>query len=136
VHHPSSDYPYANLTVDRDGTVYVNTASGSCWHSGEGSFRNTEYKRLGIGDNAAHLYTLGVEIVDKGTSNDSITDAQWKAVDAICVAARKAANWNGWKYRITNHRTWAPNRKIDIDTRYNMDWVKRRAQKAWEKYNG
>lgn len=132
-HHPSSPYPYCNITLDRDGTCYINTAHGSAWHSGEGSFRGTRFSRLGIGDNAAHLYTLGVEIVDKGTSDGSITKAQWEAVSAICVAAREAAGWKGFKYRITNHHTWAPTRKVDIDTRYSMDNIHDRAVAAWKR---
>ena len=128
VHHPSSDYPYANLTLDRDGTVYINTADGSCWHSGEGSFRGTRWERLGVGDNAAHLYTLGVEVVSKGLEAD-FTRAQWKAIDAINVAAREAAGWNGWKYRITQHKEWAPRRKIDC--LYPIDKFIDRAREAW-----
>ena len=134
-HHPSATYPYCNLTVDRDGTVYVNTAHGSAWHSGEGSFRGTRYERLGIGSNSAHLYTLGVEIVDKGTGNGTITRAQWEAVSAILVAARAAAGWGGFRYRVPDHSAWAPTRKVDIYSRYDHEQVLARARAAWKDYD-
>lgn len=130
-HQPSARMPYCNITLDRDGTCYLNTVHGSAWHSGEGSFAGTQYARLGIGANSAHLYTLGIEIVDKGTSNNSITRAQWKAVTAILVAARRQSGWKGFRHRVMDHVAWAPNRKIDISTRYDMDEILARARREW-----
>ena len=133
-HHPSSSLPWCNITVDRDGTIYINTVSGSAWHSGLGSFRGTKWARLGIGDNRAHEYTIGVEVVDRGLRDDTFTDAQWEAIDAINVAFRQVCGWRGWG-RIMSHREWAPTRKVDVTTRYPLEFIYNRARNAWKKLN-
>lgn len=119
--------PASNFTLDRDGTVYVNSAY-PCFHCGEGSFRGVKpYSSLGVPDDRGHDYMLGVEIVDKG-SGRTFTKAQKWALGRLANACQDASGWRGvWK-RLPNHRTWAPDRKVD--TRYELSDLRRWALTA------
>ncbi len=128
--HPSSQYPYCNLTIDRDGTVYVNSLL-SVWHSGEGSVDGTHWERLALPDDNAHLGTLGIEVVSKGQRRD-FTRAQKASLDAVAVAARQAYGWRGFRYRIMNHKDWAPDRKTD--SLYPWSYWVDRARLEWAKH--
>jgi hypothetical protein len=109
--------PASNFTLDRDGTVYVNTVY-PCWHCGEGSFRGVApYDALGIPDDRGHDFMLGVEIVSKGLRQD-FTSAQKWSLGRLANACAEASDWPGFWRRLPNHKTWAPARKID--TRYTL----------------
>jgi len=109
--------PAANFTLDRDGTVYVHSA-WPVWHAGRGSFKGVKpYDRLGINDNLGNDYMLGVEVVSKGLKRD-FTKAQKVSLGKLANACKDAAGWKGFYRRLPNHRTWAPNRKID--SRYTL----------------
>jgi N-acetyl-anhydromuramyl-L-alanine amidase AmpD len=69
-----------------------------------------------------------VEIVSKGLKPD-FTAAQMQSVDDLNCALRSAAGWTGFKFRIANHKDWAPLRKID--TRYPWEQFVEQAKKAW-----
>lgn len=128
VQHASSAYPWANATLDRDGTLYWHSDL-SAWHSGIGSFTGTQWGRLGIPDNGAHLATWGLEVVSKGLAPD-FTREQKRTLDALMVGMRLALGWDGWRYRLPQHKDWAPARKVD--TLYSQEWVLARAQAAWK----
>jgi N-acetyl-anhydromuramyl-L-alanine amidase AmpD len=121
--------PYCNAVVDRDGTIYV-LAAGPVWHAGEGSFKGTRWAWLRIPDDSANGATFGVEIVSKGLKQD-FTAAQMQSVEDLNCAVRKAAGWRGFRFRIANHKDWAPKRKID--TRYPWETFVEGAKKAWRK---
>ena len=109
--------PAANFTLDRDGTVYVHSA-WPVWHAGRGSFKGVKpYDRLGINDNLGNDYMLGVEVVSKGLKRD-FTKAQKVSLGKLANACKDAAGWKGLYRRLPNHKTWAPNRKID--SRYTL----------------
>lgn len=109
--------PAANFTLDRDGTVYVHSA-WPVWHAGRGSFKGVKpYDRLGINDNLGNDYMLGVEVVSKGLKRD-FTQAQKVSLGKLANACKDAAGWKGFYRRLPNHKTWAPNRKID--SRYTL----------------
>lgn len=121
VQNPSG-VPRANMTLDRDGTVYVHSA----WpvhHAGLGSFSGSKrFEPLGIPDNRGNDYMLGVEIVSRGLKKD-FTKAQKESFGRLANACREAAGWKGFVRRLPNHRTWAPRRKID--TRYTLAALRR-----------
>jgi hypothetical protein len=119
------EVPAANFTLDRDGTVYVHSA-WPVWHAGRGSFKGVKpYDRLGINDNVANDFTLGVECVSKGLKRD-FTKAQKQSLGKLANACKDAAGWKGFYARLPNHRTWAPNRKID--SRYSLLALRRWAR--------
>ena len=115
--HNRGNISRSNFTLDRDGSVYVSSA----WpvhHAGLGSFRGVKpFDRLQIPDNAGNDYMMGVEIVSKGLKRD-FTAAQKESWGKLANAVREAAGWKGFYMRLPNHKTWAPNRKID--TRYTL----------------
>ena len=119
------EVPAANFTLDRDGTVYVHSA-WPVWHAGRGSFKGVKpYERLGISDNLGNDYMLGVEVVSKGLKRD-FTRAQKQSLGKLANACKDAAGWKGFFARLPNHRTWAPNRKID--SRYSLLALRRWAR--------
>ena len=119
------EVPAANFTLDRDGTVYVHSA-WPVWHAGRGSFKGVKpYDRLGINDNIGNDYMLGVEVVSKGLKRD-FTKAQKQSLGKLANACKDAAGWKGFYARLPNHRTWAPNRKID--SRYSLLALRRWAR--------
>lgn len=126
--------PAANFTLDRDGTVYVHAAN-PIWHAGLGTFkRKTPWDTLGIPDDMANRYCLGVEIVSKGQKKD-YTTAQKKSLALLIQACADAAHPNTWKplwlKNRPRHKDWTT-RKIDI--LYTNDevkaWIERYAQKG------
>lgn len=115
--------PAANFTLDRDGTVYVHSAY-PVWHAGVGSFRGKEpWDRLGIPDDAANDYVLGVEIMSKGRKKD-FTKAQKDSLGALIRACAEASDtWLPvWLVGRPRHKDWTT-RKIDI--LYTNDEVKK-----------
>lgn len=115
--------PAANFTLDRDGTVYVHSAY-PVWHAGVGSFRGKEpWSRLGIPDNAANDYVLGVEIMSKGNKRD-FTTAQKESLGALIRACAAASDtWLPvWLIGRPQHKDWTTRK---IDTRYTNDEIKR-----------
>lgn len=118
--------PAANFTLDRDGTVYVHSA-WPVWHAGRGSFKGVKpFNALGISDNLGNDYMLGVEVVSKGLKRD-FTKAQKVSLGKLANACKDAAGWKGFYRRLPNHRTWAPNRKID--SRYSLLALRRWARR-------
>lgn len=115
--------PAANFTLDRDGTVYVHSAY-PVWHAGLGSFRGKEpWSRLGIPDDAANDYVLGVEIMSKGQKRD-FTTAQKESLGALIHACAAASDtWLPvWLIGRPQHKDWTTRK---IDTRYTNDEIKR-----------
>lgn len=111
--HPSYDMPASAFTLDRDGCLYVNAAL-PCYHAGAGSFTGTQWAGLGIPNDSANSYCLGVEIVDKGTAK-TFTDAQKSTLGRLALACRDASGWaDASTGRLPRHKDWAPERKIDI----------------------
>ena len=108
--------PAANFTLDRDGTVYVHAAY-PIWHAGEGSFKGkSPWDTLGIPNNDANRYCLGVEIMSKGKKKD-FTRAQKKSLKALIEACADCAHPNTWKplwlKNRPRHKDWTT-RKVDI----------------------
>lgn len=115
--------PAANFTLDRDGTVYVHSAY-PVWHAGLGSFRGKEpWSSLGIPDDAANDYVLGVEIMSKGQKRD-FTTAQKESLGALIRACAAASDtWLPvWLIGRPQHKDWTTRK---IDTRYTNEEVKR-----------
>ena len=112
--------PAANFSLDRDGTVYVHTG-WQTFHAGEGSFRGkAPWNGLGVPDDQANHYLLGVEIIDKGLGK-TITEAQKDSLVHLMRACRDASGWaNIGLIRRPQHRNWTT-RKIDL--RYTNDEV-------------
>ena len=80
-----------------------------------GSFRGKEpWSRLGIPDNAANDYLLGVEIMSKGKKKD-FTAAQKASLAALIEACAAASDtWLPiWLVGRPRHKDWT-DRKIDI----------------------
>ena len=116
--------PAANFTLDRDGTVYVHAAY-PVWHAGVGSFRGKKpWSIMGIPDNAANDYVLGVEIMSKGRRRD-FTAAQKASLAALirACAAATAFEWEPlWLKNRPQHKDWTDRK---IDTRYTNDEIKK-----------
>ena len=118
--------PAANFTLDRDGTVYVHSA-WPVWHAGRGSFKGVKpFDKLRVSDNLGNDYMLGVEVVSKGLKRD-FTKAQKVSLGKLANACKDAAGWKGFYRRLPNHKTWAPNRKID--SRYTLLALRRWARR-------
>lgn len=113
--------PAANFTIDRDGTLYVHSGQ-AIWHAGLGSFKGKPpWNDLGIPDNDANRWCLGVEIMSKGKRKD-FTRAQKQAVAALIRACANAGGWKPlWLKNRPRHKDWTT-RKIDI--LYSNDEVK------------
>lgn len=127
--HPGSSHAWCNAIVDRDGTIYIAGAKAQ-WHAGLGSFKGTRWEKWGIPKDGANTRTFGVEIVSKGQRKD-FTQAQWDAIAVLNCALREAARWDGFKYRIANHKDWASGRKND--TLYPWRKFYRLCKKRWRK---
>jgi hypothetical protein len=111
--HPSYSMPASAFTLDRDGCIYVNAAL-PCYHAGEGSFRDTEWSGLGVPDDSANSYCLGVECVDKGVDK-TFTEAMKASLADLARACAEASDWpNTSTKRLPRHKDWAPDRKVDI----------------------
>lgn len=111
------EVPAANLTLDRDGCVVLHSAY-PVWHAGKGSFKGDKiYEPHGIPDDMGNDYMLGVEVVSRGLQKDW-TPSQKKAYGALANACAEASGWKGFYRRLPNHKTWAPNRKVD--SRYKL----------------
>lgn len=121
--------PYCNAVVDRDGTIWI-LAAYPVWHAGMGDFTGTRWERWGIPRNAANSWTFGVEVISKGRTRD-FTRQQKIALRRLDCALRAASGWSGFKFRIANHKDWAPKRKID--TKYPWGYFRRGAAKAWRR---
>jgi len=125
VQNPSG-IPRSNMTLDRDGTVYVHSA----WpvhHAGLGSFKGVKpFDKLRVSDNLGNDYMLGVEVVSKGLKRD-FTQAQKVSLGKLANACKDATGWKGFFRRLPNHKTWAPNRKID--SRYTLLALRRWARR-------
>lgn len=127
--HPSNSVPYCNAVVDRDGTIYI-TAAYPVWHAGKGDFSGTRWAHWGIPRDTANSWTFGVEVVSKGRKQD-FTKQQLIAIRRLNCAVREASGWKGFKYRIANHRDWAPKRKPD--TKYDWEFFRKQAARAWRR---
>lgn len=127
----NNSVPYCNAVVDRDGTIWI-LAAGPVWHAGMGSFDGTRWDHLQIPDNGANGYTFGVEIISKGRKQD-YTAKQITAIRRLNCALREACGWKGFKYRIANHKDWAPKRKID--TKYPWEWFRAGSAEEWAKFH-
>ena len=106
--------PAANFTLDRDGRVYVH-ASMPINHAGLGSFKGkAPWSVLGVPADRGNDWMLGVEIMDKGLSATSITEAQKDSLVFLLRACRHASGWAtiGELHR-PQHRDWTQ-RKIDL----------------------
>jgi hypothetical protein len=111
--HPSYNMPCSAFTLDRDGCIYVNAAL-PCYHAGEGSFRGTEWSSLGVPDDSANSYCLGVECVDKGQEK-TFTDAMKESLRWLAEACAEASGWKDTStLYLPRHKDWAPTRKVDI----------------------
>lgn len=124
--HTNARVPWANFTIDRDGTLYVHSAF-PVWHAGGGTFKGkAPWSYLGIPANGANRHMLGVEIMSKGASKD-FTRAQKDTLGMLIVAC--AGTVPGWEpidlARRPQHRDWTA-RKVDL--RYTnaevLTWVK------------
>lgn len=127
--HAGASHAWCNAVVDRDGTIYIAGAKAQ-WHAGLGSFAGTRWSRWGIPKDSANTRTFGVEIVSKGQKKD-FTKAQFAAITSLNVALREASGWDGFKFRIANHKDWAPGRKSD--TLYSWRRFYRAASRRWRK---
>ena len=114
--------PAANFSLDRDGKVYCHTAY-PCYHAGVGSFKGkTPWDTLGVPDDQANKYLLGVEVIDNGQGK-TFTEAQKKSLALLIAAVADAmppadARW--LKVR-PQHKDWT-GRKVDL--RYSNTEVK------------
>ena len=115
--------PAANFTLDRDGTVYVHSAY-PVWHAGVGSFKGKKpWASLGIPDDMANSYVLGVEVMSKGVKKD-FTAAQKASLGALirACAAATAFEWKPlWLVNRPQHKDWTDRK---VDTRYTNDEIK------------
>lgn len=127
--HRSTKVPYANAVIDSDGHVYICSA-GPVWHAGVGSFAGTRWQRWGIPKSQANWATWGTEVVSAGRKKDFSLEER-KALRRLHCALREAAKWKGFKYRLANHKDWAPTRKID--TQYSWKWLVTGARKVWSR---
>lgn len=106
--------PAANFSIDRDGVVVAHTAF-PCYHAGVGSFKKkTPWDTLGIPDDAANKYLLGVEVIDNGKGK-TFTEAQKKSLALLVAAVADTippadARW--LKIR-PQHKDWT-GRKVDL----------------------
>lgn len=124
--HPEFGIPAANFTLDRDGTVYVHAAY-PVYHAGKGAFLFWPFRSLGIPRDRGNDFMLGVEVVDQGLRR-SFTQAQKDALGALANACADASDWGGLVKRLPNHKTWAPDRKVD--TKYPLSWIMKWAVQA------
>ena len=119
-------HAWANMCLDRDGTVYV-IGSKAQWHAGLGDFAGTRWSSLQARKDLGNRYLFGVEIVSKGQKKD-LTKAQKKAMAKIDVALREAGQWGGFSKRLMNHKDWTSRKS---DTLYSWSYWVRKARAAW-----
>lgn len=108
--HGSSDRPIANLMVARDGTVWV-LAAGATNTNGKGS--GVVWSRGRVPDDSMNTYAVGMEICNSGVGegySQAQIDAAFAASTAVCKALGLADS------DLSEHNTWAPDRKIDPAT--------------------
>ncbi len=128
--HPSYGMPCSAFTLDRDGCIYVNAAY-PCYHAGTGTFRGTQWSSLGVPNDSANSYCLGVECVDKG-QDTTFTAAMKKSLANLIIACSVAAGWkNTGTLYVPRHKDWDDDSgKVDI--RYSNDsvqgWLEEYAQ--------
>jgi hypothetical protein len=105
--------PAANLTGDRDGTIYLHSAY-PIWHAGLGSFRGkSPWSSLGIPDNLGNNYMLGIELVSRGMKQD-ILDQMWEMLRNTLLACKEACDWDDISLvRRPQHKDWTT-RKVDL----------------------
>jgi len=124
---PGQSHGWCNAVCDRDGTIYIVGAKAQ-WHAGLGTVSGSHWSSLPVKQNMGNVAFFGTEIVSKGTKKD-LTKAQKKAMAKLNVALREACGWNGFKYRILNHKDYAPARKND--TLYSWRYWLRKSRAAW-----
>jgi hypothetical protein len=110
--HPTYEMPCSAFSIDRDGCLTVNAAL-PVYHAGAGSFRGTRWESLGVPDDSANSYCLGVEIIDRGQGS-TYTPAMKQAVARLAQVCAIACRWpdTGTLY-LPRHRDWT-SRKVDI----------------------
>lgn len=103
----TSDYPYCNIIVRRDGRVRLLSAL-SAWHCGVGG----PYGKAGIPKDAGHLMMFGIEMEGPESvtpyGEDDMTEIQWKRVAQINCAIREVAGpvaFPGFN-RVISHQCW------------------------------
>lgn len=139
----TSDYPYCNIIVRRDGRVRL--LSGlSAWHSGVGG----PWGKAGVPKDLAHLSVFGVEMEGPLSSTrygkDDMTEKQWKRVAQINCAIREVAGSDAFPNfrRVIRHRDWTDGTggvaKYDLPSigRKNDVWrdikpIRREAKDLW-----
>lgn len=101
----TADGPLANLYVAPDG-AWTTIAAGLAYHAGEGGpWRD-------VAQDAGNGYLLGVEVSDMGASGTVIDGAQYAALCTGVAAILTHAGYGPDRY--LHHRTWAPDRKVDL----------------------
>lgn len=126
----SSNMPFCNALIDRDGTLHI-LSWGACWHSGAGGPWN------GVaGKDSLHLVAWGTEVEDRG-QYESFTYAQLEtlgrlnaALVSLGVPARNEINHRDWTDGtggVSSSTLRTRGRKID--TRYDTGFLRRNTRK-------
>lgn len=133
VRHDSSYGPFANATLDRDGTLYVHCLNAT-WHGGVGTFDGTRWAHLDVRPLLSGSLVCrdlwGTEVISKGVRKD-FTRAQKRTLGKLHCVLRDAQGWKGWKYRIANHRDWAWPRGRKNDSLYDWRRFRLQAHREW-----
>jgi hypothetical protein len=101
----TADGPLANLYVAPDGTWHT-IAAGRAYHAGDGGpWRDVPADR-------GNDYLIGIEVSDMGASGTVIGGAQYAALCTGIAALLEHSGFDSGRY--LHHRTWAPDRKVDL----------------------
>jgi hypothetical protein len=109
--HVSDGRPVANVTIERDGTVWL-LAAGASNTNGKG--KALTFTKGQMPADSANTYAFGVEIINPGTGSMSFPAAQ---VDA-CFKVSNAVNalLGNHPGDVFTHQLYAPDRKVDPAT--------------------
>lgn len=110
--------PLCNIFLDRNGVAVV-VAAGRANHAGVGGFR-------GLTGNSA---VFGIEAESTGVGTLPWTDAQLKSYPKVIAGLLDSIGQDHtW---VTNHKVWAPTRKVDCAGLTN-DWFQNETRKAMQ----
>ena len=138
--HPDFNSPASQMTLDRDGTVYVNCL-GPTYHAGKSDPNNWKgskwQKDSGCGTDAGNSYYMGVECVSKGQKKD-FTPEMKESLGRLINVLADIFDWDDLELAHLNHKTYAGPRKVD--TKYTdgqiHEWVQKYGTSLWATVGG
>jgi N-acetyl-anhydromuramyl-L-alanine amidase AmpD len=102
----------AHYTIGKDGTIVQSVDDArAAWHAGTSAFQGKEH---------VNLFSLGIEICNKGDGRDPYTDAQYQALAQL--VAYLQTTYNIPRSRIVGHKDVALPRGRKVDPSPNFSY--------------